>query len=223
MSNRTDTRRSARSRSRRSAATSSRPSSIETIRSSSSWPSTAGRTTRSGSPGSLHFDTPDELYAALTPDDDIVVYCSQVDCLSSVALYRDLVKRGYRHVRRYAGGFARLGGGRAAARGCVRGVTRVTARGMPGEASAAIRRRRPGRRDGPSRRRLGTHALVRAHRARPSPQSRRMPGTRLLRGPRLVGPRPDRPRRDLARPGRGPAHAHQRRHAMRAMRSTSMR
>jgi rhodanese-related sulfurtransferase len=55
-------------------------------------------------PGSLHFDTPDELYSALTPDDDIVVYCSQVDCLSSVALYRDLVKRGYRHVRRYAGG-----------------------------------------------------------------------------------------------------------------------
>src|SRR6187431_918974 len=55
-------------------------------------------------PGSLHFDTPDELYATLTPDDDIVVYCSQVDCLSSVALYRDLVKRGYRHVRRYAGG-----------------------------------------------------------------------------------------------------------------------
>ena len=55
-------------------------------------------------PGSLHFDTPDELYAALTPDDDIVVYCSQVDCLSSVALYRDLVKRGYQHVRRYAGG-----------------------------------------------------------------------------------------------------------------------
>lgn len=55
-------------------------------------------------PGSLHFDTPDELHAALRPDDDIVVYCSQVDCLSSVALYRDLVRRGYRHVRRYAGG-----------------------------------------------------------------------------------------------------------------------
>jgi rhodanese-related sulfurtransferase len=55
-------------------------------------------------PGSLHFDTPEQLYSALTPDDDIVVYCSQVDCLSSVALYRDLVKRGYKHVRRYAGG-----------------------------------------------------------------------------------------------------------------------
>ena len=55
-------------------------------------------------PGSLHFDTPDELYAAVRPDEDIVVYCSNVDCLSSVALYRDLVARGYRHVRRYSGG-----------------------------------------------------------------------------------------------------------------------
>ena len=55
-------------------------------------------------PGSLHFDTPDELYAAIGPDDEIVVYCSHVDCLSSVALYRDLVRRGYRNVRRYSGG-----------------------------------------------------------------------------------------------------------------------
>src|SRR5918995_5943944 len=55
-------------------------------------------------PGSVHFDTPDELYAAVRPDDEIVVYCSNVDCLSSVALYRDLVRRGYRKVRRYAGG-----------------------------------------------------------------------------------------------------------------------
>ena len=55
-------------------------------------------------PGSLHFDTPDELYAAVRPDDEVVVYCSQVDCLASVAMYRDLVKRGYEHVRRYAGG-----------------------------------------------------------------------------------------------------------------------
>jgi rhodanese-related sulfurtransferase len=55
-------------------------------------------------PGSLHFDTPDALYAALRPDDEIVVYCSQNDCLSSVAMYRDLVARGYRNVRRYSGG-----------------------------------------------------------------------------------------------------------------------
>jgi rhodanese-related sulfurtransferase len=55
-------------------------------------------------PGSLHFDTPDELYAAVRPNDDVVVYCSNVDCLSSVALYRDLVRRGYHNVRRYSGG-----------------------------------------------------------------------------------------------------------------------
>jgi rhodanese-related sulfurtransferase len=55
-------------------------------------------------PGSMHFDTPEELYAAVRPDDEVVVYCSHVDCLSSVALYRDLVRRGYQHVRRYSGG-----------------------------------------------------------------------------------------------------------------------
>lgn len=55
-------------------------------------------------PGSVHFDSPDELYAAIRPEDEVVVYCSAVDCLSSVALYRDLVARGYRNVRRYSGG-----------------------------------------------------------------------------------------------------------------------
>ena len=55
-------------------------------------------------PGSLHFDTPDQLYEAVRPEDDVVVYCSNVDCLSSVALYRDLVRRGYGNVRRYSGG-----------------------------------------------------------------------------------------------------------------------
>jgi rhodanese-related sulfurtransferase len=54
--------------------------------------------------GSLHFDTPEALYAAVHPDDEVVVYCSSVDCLSSVALYRDLLGRGYRNVRRYSGG-----------------------------------------------------------------------------------------------------------------------
>jgi len=55
-------------------------------------------------PGSLHFDTPDELYAAVRSDDDVIVYCTKIDCHSSVALYRDLVARGYRNVRRYEGG-----------------------------------------------------------------------------------------------------------------------
>ena len=55
-------------------------------------------------PGSLHFDTPEELYAALDEDDEIVVYCSNIDCLAGVALYWALVDRGHRNVRRYAGG-----------------------------------------------------------------------------------------------------------------------
>src|SRR5438552_17495292 len=55
-------------------------------------------------PGSLHFDSPAELYAAVKPDDEVIVYCSAVDCLSSVALYRELVRRGYRKIRRYSGG-----------------------------------------------------------------------------------------------------------------------
>ena len=55
-------------------------------------------------PGSLHFDDPNDLYSSLHKDDEIIVYCSNVDCLSSVALYRALIERGYSQVRRYAGG-----------------------------------------------------------------------------------------------------------------------
>ena len=55
-------------------------------------------------PGSLHFENPEELYSTIDKDNEVVVYCSNVDCLASVALYRALVERGYRNVRRYAGG-----------------------------------------------------------------------------------------------------------------------
>lgn len=55
-------------------------------------------------PGSLHFDTPEELYAVVDPDEEVVVYCSNIDCLASVALYWALIDRGYSRVRRYAGG-----------------------------------------------------------------------------------------------------------------------
>ena len=55
-------------------------------------------------PGSLHFDSPDDLYSSVDKDDEVIVYCSNVDCLSSVAVYRALVDRGYKNVRRYAGG-----------------------------------------------------------------------------------------------------------------------
>ena len=55
-------------------------------------------------PGSEHFNTADELFSSLSPEDDIVVYCTSVDCHASIALYHALVDRGYRHVRRYSGG-----------------------------------------------------------------------------------------------------------------------
>jgi rhodanese-related sulfurtransferase len=54
--------------------------------------------------GSVHFNTPEEMLAALKKDDEIVVYCSNPDCLASLAVYRRLVEHGYKNVRRYAGG-----------------------------------------------------------------------------------------------------------------------
>jgi len=55
-------------------------------------------------PGSIHFNTPDEMLAALRKDDDIVVYCSNPECLASLAVYHRLIDQGYTNVRRYAGG-----------------------------------------------------------------------------------------------------------------------
>lgn len=55
-------------------------------------------------PASEHFNTPDELFKSLKSDEDIVVYCTSVDCHASIALYHALVDRGYEHVRRYSGG-----------------------------------------------------------------------------------------------------------------------
>jgi len=55
-------------------------------------------------PGSLHFNTPDEMLAALQKNDEIVVYCSNPECLASLAVYHRLIDQGYANVRRYAGG-----------------------------------------------------------------------------------------------------------------------
>ena len=44
------------------------------------------------------------MLAALKKDDEIVVYCSNVACLGSVAAYYHLVDHGYTNVRRFAGG-----------------------------------------------------------------------------------------------------------------------
>jgi rhodanese-related sulfurtransferase len=55
-------------------------------------------------PGSEHFNRPEELFASLRPDDEIVVYCTSPDCHSSLALYWALLEAGFTNVRRYSGG-----------------------------------------------------------------------------------------------------------------------
>ena len=61
-------------------------------------------------PGSANLPCSPDLYRSedtlkgLVPDDDIVVYCSSKTCWASIAVYHYLVSRGYRNVRRYAGG-----------------------------------------------------------------------------------------------------------------------
>ncbi|HXV35335.1 MAG TPA: rhodanese-like domain-containing protein [Gaiellaceae bacterium] len=57
-------------------------------------------------PGSLGFDSPEEALAELEPEDEIVVYCAGESCAASVYAQRLLESRGYRNVRRYAGGIA---------------------------------------------------------------------------------------------------------------------
>jgi len=55
-------------------------------------------------PGSLHFNTPNEMLANLQKKNEIVVYCSNPECLASLAVYHRLLDHGYANVRRYAGG-----------------------------------------------------------------------------------------------------------------------
>jgi rhodanese-related sulfurtransferase len=55
-------------------------------------------------PGSLHFDKAAEMFAALGKDEDIVVYCSNLDCRASTAAIRALQDHGYTHVGHYVGG-----------------------------------------------------------------------------------------------------------------------
>jgi rhodanese-related sulfurtransferase len=55
-------------------------------------------------PGSLHFPTLEDALAELAKDEEIVVYCASSACPASVFAYEYLVRHGYRHVRRYAGG-----------------------------------------------------------------------------------------------------------------------
>jgi rhodanese-related sulfurtransferase len=55
-------------------------------------------------PGSLHAEPHAMSVAGLATDDDIVVYCSNLDCIASSALIKKLLEQGYRNVSHYAGG-----------------------------------------------------------------------------------------------------------------------
>jgi rhodanese-related sulfurtransferase len=61
-------------------------------------------------PGSLHVPCSQSLYqsdealAGLDRDDEIVVYCSSDICYASISAYYLLEQRGFKNVRRYAGG-----------------------------------------------------------------------------------------------------------------------
>jgi rhodanese-related sulfurtransferase len=57
-------------------------------------------------PGSLRFASLEETARALEPSDEVVVYCADVHCAASIYAYRFLERKGYVHVRRYAGGIA---------------------------------------------------------------------------------------------------------------------
>jgi rhodanese-related sulfurtransferase len=55
-------------------------------------------------PRSEHFASIEQLVDSIKPDEDVVVYCSNPECHSSVKMYKELVDRGYEHVRRFEGG-----------------------------------------------------------------------------------------------------------------------
>ncbi len=55
-------------------------------------------------PGSIHFATMKEAIHSLNKDDEIVVYCSDENCIASTALGQLLERNGYSHVLHYSGG-----------------------------------------------------------------------------------------------------------------------
>lgn len=54
--------------------------------------------------GSIHADTLEKANALLQKDDQIVVYCTNVNCPASIMAYNLLTQNGYTNVKRYAGG-----------------------------------------------------------------------------------------------------------------------
>lgn len=57
-------------------------------------------------PGSLNLSHMNEVENLLSPQDEIIVYCSDPTCIASQAAYHFLTKKGFENVRRFAGGLA---------------------------------------------------------------------------------------------------------------------
>lgn len=57
-------------------------------------------------PGSINVSTFADLENSLTADDEIVVYCSDKDCIASQIAYKILKENGFKNVRRYEGGLS---------------------------------------------------------------------------------------------------------------------
>ncbi len=55
-------------------------------------------------PGSLHVKPYGETFSTLGKDDDIVVYCSNLDCNASRSVIKKLLALGYQKVAHYPGG-----------------------------------------------------------------------------------------------------------------------
>ena len=55
-------------------------------------------------PGSINFATSRQALQSLNKEDEIVVYCSDEDCIASRALGQLLERHGYTHVLHFAGG-----------------------------------------------------------------------------------------------------------------------
>ncbi len=55
-------------------------------------------------PGSMNIFDPTRATELLSPEDDIVLYCSNPECPASTYTYHLLTSGGFEHVKRYAGG-----------------------------------------------------------------------------------------------------------------------
>lgn len=55
-------------------------------------------------PGSINIQSPTEAQQLLSPEDEIVVYCTNPTCIASITAYNALHSAGYINICRYAGG-----------------------------------------------------------------------------------------------------------------------